>query len=195
MIAPLNESHRTYATTAQGDTRADEAALIAQLRLGDRRASDAFVRRYEGMMFSVAKRILRCEHEALDAVQDALLAALGGLATFNGDSRLRTWLHRIVVNTCLMRLRSRRTGGQAFSLDAFPHAFERPDSTDLTAHEVREHVHARIAQLPEHYRAVIALRDIEELDTDETAQRLCINRANVKTRLHRARAALRELLR
>jgi RNA polymerase sigma-70 factor (ECF subfamily) len=157
-------------------------------------------------MLAVARRMLRREEDAADAVQDALTSALASIHRFQENSQLYTWLHRIVVNSCLMKLRSqkRRT---VMSLDALLPAFDesgkhaypvtpwRDRATErIEQKETRAIVRKCIDQLPDDYRAILILRDIEELDTDETAALLGISRAAVKTRLHRARQALRTLL-
>jgi RNA polymerase sigma-70 factor (ECF subfamily) len=157
-------------------------------------------------MLAVARRLLRCEHAAADAVQEALLSAFNSLDAFHGQSQLWTWLYRIVVNSCLMQLRSsgRRP---ALSLDALPHdsnssAVEVRSIADasaqpheqLTREEFRAQVRACIRLLPDRYRTILQLRDMEEFDTDQTAGILGISRSAVKTRLHRARTTLRTLL-
>src|SRR5262249_33581127 len=148
---------------------------------------------------------LRTEEDSADAVQDAFLSAFRSLGGFEGNSALGTWLHRIVVNVCLMRLRA-RSRGREVRIDLLPTFDEsghhsrpvRPWEDQALARlpraETRAQIRACIDQLPEPYREVLLLRDIEELDTDQTAQQLRISRGAVKTRLHRARQALRTLL-
>jgi RNA polymerase sigma-70 factor (ECF subfamily) len=185
---------------------ANEADLVARARANDARANEELVRRHGGRMLSVARRFLRSEEDSADAVQDAFLAAFRGLNSFEGHSTLGTWLHRIVVNICLMRLRN-RSRRPAVSLDDLLPAFDetghhvRPARSwgeqplaRLTRDETRNQVRACINQLPDAYRTVLLLRDIEELDTEETARHLGIAVGAVKTRLHRARQALLTLL-
>src|SRR5262249_17363777 len=111
-------------------------------------------------------------------------------------ARLATWLHRIVTNVCLMRLRSRKRR-RTVALDDQPAALEcagdRPEEA-LSREEMRDQVRQCIHQLPDSYREVILLRDIEELDTAQAAGVLGTTAGVVKTRLHRARQALRGLL-
>jgi RNA polymerase sigma-70 factor (ECF subfamily) len=185
--------------------REDEAELLAGLRAGDGRAYEALVRRHGGRMLAVARRLLRNEDEAEDAVQEAFLAAWRALPAFEGQSRLGTWLHRIVVNAALMRLRSRRRRPEA-SIDELLPRFDEdghrldagppPASADaLLEHaELRAAVRRCIDLLPDSHRTVILLRDIEELDTKTVAALLEISEAAAKVRLHRARQALRTLL-
>jgi len=184
----------------------DEQNLVRRLRAGDERAYEMLVHSYGPRLLSTAKRFLRCEEDAADAVQEAFVAAFRRLDTFGGDSRLYTWLHRIVVNACLMRLRS-RSRKPTISMDELLPQFDNTghhasrvsdwsqDAGERAATaEMRAHVRACIDQLPDAYRQILLLRDIEELDTQETADLLGESLANVKTRLHRARQALRALL-
>ncbi len=157
-------------------------------------------------MLAVARRMLRHEEEARDAVQEAFVLAFRGLPRFEGQSRLGTWLHRIVVNAALMKLRRRRAHPEESIEPLLPTFLDDghsttsysdwPESADrmLERAEVRERVRASIDRLPATYRTVLLLRDIEELDTGEVAEALGISANAVKIRLHRARQALRELL-
>jgi RNA polymerase sigma-70 factor (ECF subfamily) len=157
-------------------------------------------------MLAVARRFLRTEEDSADAVQDAFLSAFRSLDVFAGNSALGTWLHRIVVNVCLMRLRARSRSREIRIDDLLPnfdesghhgrsvrpwedHALRR-----LTRAETCAEVRARIDDLPTPYREVLLLRDIEELNTEQAALHLGIEPGAVKTRLHRARQALRTLL-
>ena len=185
---------------------ADEAGLLAALRAGDADAYERLVRGEGGRMLAVARRILPNEEDAREAVQDAFLSAFKGLPNFDGASRLSTWLHRVAVNAALMRLRAKGRRPEA-SLDALVprfyddgHAVDPPAPWQQTADELlereetRELVRASIDRLPETYRTVLTLRDIEGMDTGEAAKMLGVTEGVVKTRLHRARQALRTLL-
>jgi RNA polymerase sigma-70 factor (ECF subfamily) len=184
----------------------DEAQMVARLQAGDEQACDWLVRRHAGRMLAVARRFLRSEEDCADAVQDALLSAFRSVASFAGKSTLATWLHRIVVNACLMKLRT-QTRKREVPLDDLLPTFDETGHHGRPvllwteqAHqraardETRAQVRACIDRLPDPYRTVLLLRDIEELDTEETAQHLGISTSAVKTRLHRARQALRTLL-
>jgi RNA polymerase sigma-70 factor (ECF subfamily) len=184
-------------TTKNEACAADDAALLGRVRGGDQAACEKLVCRHGGRMLVVARRFLRSEEDSADAVQDAFLAAFRALDTFEGHSSLGTWLHRIVVNTCLMRLRARARHRLVPLDDLLPacDVTELPaPSVRLAREETRALVRACIERLPEAHRTVLLLRDIEELDTDQTAQRLGTTPGAVKTRLHRARLALRTLL-
>jgi RNA polymerase sigma-70 factor (ECF subfamily) len=183
-----------------------EADFVAALRSGDGAAYERLVAENGGRMLVVARRILRDEDEARDALQEAFVSAFRGLHRFEGGSRLSTWLHRIVVNAALMKLRSRRAHPEesiepllptfqedGHSRDSYFDWPERPD-TELARSEVRSLVRAAIDRLPQGHRTVLILRDIEELDTAEVAELLGVTANAVKIRLHRARQALRELI-
>lgn len=186
--------------------RDPEAELIARLRRGDDHAFEQLVRTYGGRMLSVARRFLPNEHDARDVLQEAFAAAFRSIDGFAGGAKLSTWLHRIVVNAALMKLRTRRRRREASIDDLLPRfaddghhaegvvAWDTPADELVERGEVRGLVREAIAQLPEAYRTVLLLRDIEERDTDETAALLDLTPQAVKTRLHRARQALRTLL-
>ena len=185
----------------------DEQALVAALRAGSEVAFETMVRVYGGRLLSVARRITRHEEDARDVVQSAYLNAFRALGRFEGGCQLSTWLHRITVNTALMRLRSQRRRSEE-SIETLLPAFledvpcsavsrtgaRRPISWS-SASETRTVVRACIRQLPDNYREVLILRDIEELSTEEVAQLLSTTQAAIKVRLHRARQALSTLLR
>lgn len=184
---------------------AEEQTLIVGLRAGEGAAFEKLVRTQSGRMLSVARRFLVSEEDARDAVQDAFLSAFKALPTFDGRARLSTWLHRIVVNTCLMKLRSQRRHPEESVDELLPtflsdgHQSNPAPRWGETANEVeraetRQIIREQIAQLAESHRTILLLRDIEELDTETVAQMLDLSVAVVKVRLHRARQALRTLL-
>lgn len=188
------------------DVEPTEAALLAALRAGNDAAFETLVREFGGRMLSVARRILANDEDARDAVQEAFLSAFKSLASFDGRAKLGTWLHRIVVNAALMKLRTKRRHPEKPIDDLLP--TYKPDghqqvpagrwrSDELHAAEraeIREQVRQKIDHLPESYRTVLVLRDIEELDTETVAEMLALSVSAVKVRLHRARQALRTLL-
>jgi RNA polymerase sigma-70 factor (ECF subfamily) len=186
-------------------TRPD-AALVAALRRGDESAYESIIRSYGGRLLATARRILRNEEDARDAVQEGFLCAFRAIGRFQADSSLGTWLHRIVINAALMQLRRRR-GYVELAIDELLPRFlpdghhAQPaepwqDSAEslLERRELRDFVSESIDRLPDAYRTVLLLRDIEELDTQEAAQLLGVSTNLVKVRLHRARQALRSLL-
>jgi RNA polymerase sigma-70 factor, ECF subfamily len=199
-VMPMRENNLLF---AMADAEAD---LVAQMRAGDNEAFAIVVRRYTPRLLAVAGRFLRCEEDRADAVQDAFLSAFRSLGSFAGKARLSTWLHRIVVNVCLMRLRSRSRSAEIPLDDLLPSGDGCWQSRELAAPsartavaglasaETRAQVRACIDRLPSSYRTVLVLRDLEELDTERTARTIGTTQAVVKTRLHRARRALRTLL-
>ena len=192
-------------------TRADlqslsEVDLVEGIAAGDERAITQLVRENSGWMRVVAERLLRDPVLAEDCVQEALINAIQKIETFAGRASLRTWLHRIVVNSALMKLRRQRRLNEG-SIDELMPAFdgngcriEAPWQEIETPERILERAQSSamvlraIEQLPDDYRIVLMLRDIEELSTRETAELLDCSENAVKVRLHRARAALKGLI-
>ena len=194
----------TFTDTRATPAFADEADLVVKVKANDPAACEQLVRTHGGRMLAVARRFLKSDEDAADAVQDAFVSAFRFINDFECQSKLGTWLHRIVVTTCLMRIRADKRHVSIEPLlstyDESGHRTRRVEPWDspaldraMTA-ETRARVRACIDQLPPRYRQVVLLRDIEELETDETAKLLNCTPGNVKTRLHRARQALRTLL-
>ena len=188
-----------------GEIDAVDSALLAALRAGEEAAFETLVRSYGGRMLSVARRLLGNDDDAQDAVQEAFLSAFKGLAAFDGRSKLSTWLHRIVVNAALMKLRTQKRRPEQsiddllpkFKKDgheAAPRTRWEDSATNAERTETQQLIREQILTLPETYRTVLLLRDIEEHDTETVAQMLAVSPAAVKVRLHRARQALRTLL-
>jgi RNA polymerase sigma-70 factor (ECF subfamily) len=201
----LNGQHSAISTAAMSREEADRE-LVAQLQRGDDAAYESLVRQQGGAMLAVARRMLRNDDDAREAVQDAFLQAFRAIQHFREEARLSTWLHRIVVNTALMRLRSASRRPEVAIDDLLPafdaeghhaeHVGPLPLSVEsvLESAETRAEVRRCVEQLPEQYRAVIVLRDLQELSTAETANLLGVSENAVKIRLHRAHQALRTLL-
>ncbi len=184
----------------------DEVELVRRLRAGEETAFEQALRLYGGRLLATARRLTGNDDDAADALQEAFLAAFKSIDNFEEKSRLSTWLHRIVVNAALVKLRSRRRSHEVsiepllprFREDGHPEdsPAEWPESVEAEAqrNEMRDIIRDLVLQLPENYRTVLMLRDIEEMDTQETARILDIEVNAVKVRLHRARQALRALL-
>lgn len=184
----------------------DEASLLARLRERDEAAFDELVDLAAGRLLAVARKMMPTDADAEDAVQDAFLSAFKSLDRFDGRSKLTTWLHQITVNACLMKLRSRRRRPEKsmeallpdFAADGYQRIPQKRWHADTTrgieSEEIRSLVRAQIEELPEQYRVVLVLRDVEGLDTEETAAVLGVTLDTVRTRLHRARQALKTLL-
>jgi RNA polymerase sigma-70 factor, ECF subfamily len=188
-----------------GEPASAEAELVARLKRGDGAAYETLVRQQGGRMLAVARRLVGNEETARDVVQDAFLSAFRSMGRFEGQSRLSTWLHRITVNTALMKLRTQRRRPEepidpllpTFADDGHHvEHFVTWDSADdaLERAETRQLVRNAIAELPDAYRTVLLLRDIDQLSTEETARLLGLTVNAVKIRLHRGRQALRTLL-
>lgn len=169
-------------------------------------AAEQLVRDNIAWMLALAERMLRDRSLAEDAVQEAFISALRGLSRFEGRSSIKTWLHRITVNASLTKLRQLKRLAEK-SIDELLPEFDRQDcrieapwpylatvQEVLENAELRARVNAGIDELPDSYRIVLQLRDIEGYATGEVAALLEISEANVKVRLHRARAALKKLL-
>jgi RNA polymerase sigma-70 factor, ECF subfamily len=191
---------------AQGLRHPHQTALLRRLRAGDEAAYEQLVRQHGGAMLAVARRILRDEDAARDAVQDAFMNTFRAIGRFREDAKLSTWLHRIVVNAALMQLRrmKRRVEGSLDDLlpafDDTGHHTTSPPTSGIAAEaalerkETRAMVRASINRLPTSYRTVLVLRDIEGLSTTEAAELLGISEEALKVRLHRARQGLTTLL-
>lgn len=168
--------------------------------------TEIMVRDNIGWMLSVARRLLNDHALAEDAVQDAFMAAFRGIDRFEQRASLKTWLHRITVNAALMKLRQLKRRAEQ-PIDEYLPEFDRHDcrielpweqmasiEEILGSEQRREQIHSLINKLPDTYRIVLLLRDIEGYSTVEVAGLLDISESNVKVRLHRARAALKTLI-
>jgi RNA polymerase sigma-70 factor (ECF subfamily) len=184
----------------------DEGQLLDALRRGDDDAYERIVRELGPRMLAVARRFVRQDDEAEDIVQEAFIQAFKNIERFEGGSKLSTWMHRITVNAALMRLRKKSRRMEVAIEDLLPSYSDDGHRAELgepwtergedvaIREETRALVRQSIDRLPDSYRNVLMLRDIEQLDTAETAETLGITVNATKTRLHRARQALRELL-
>lgn len=185
----------------------DEQGFIERLRNGDGPAFETLVKTYGPRMLAVARRYLHDESDANDALQDAFISVFKHIDRFEGNSSLGTWLHSIVVRSALMKLRTYRSQERASIEELLPKfegnfdhrvdckpGWQSSVEESAQSKEVRVLVRKGIDQLPEIYRVVLLLRDIEGMDTLETAKLLGLTVNVIKTRLHRARQALRTIL-
>jgi RNA polymerase sigma-70 factor (ECF subfamily) len=187
--------------------RASESALVLKARSGDFEAFDQLVRGCERRVWTVAWRILAEREETENVVQTAFLKAMEALSTFRGESNFCTWVGRIASRAALDVLRSRRRE-RSLSLDEIaaeddeapvPHPellvdWREDPTLGIEREEVRQILDRAIANLPDSLRSVFVLRDVQDLDTAQTAAELGITPGNVKVRLLRARLRLREEL-
>jgi RNA polymerase sigma-70 factor (ECF subfamily) len=182
-LAPVSESELIRRAKAR-----DEAAVRAILKANNRR------------LFRIARGILRNDAEAEDVVQETYVRALTHLDGFRGESSLSTWLSRIAMNEAMGRLRGTRLSLDLDSLSQdrleaeiipFPAASSDPEKS-MAQRQIQEVVEHAIDQLPEPFRLVFITRVMEEMTIEETAELLSLKPETVKTRLHRARALLRQ---
>lgn len=181
-----------------------EAALIAAILAGDREKFHLLILPYEGQLFRTAFALVKNAEEAEDVVQDAVLKAYRKLASFRGDAKFSTWLIAITLNVARGWLRrenrvtvdsldEQREGNADFTPAALTDWREVPLAA-LERQEIRTLVQQAVAELPDTYREIITLRDVEECSVNDTAELLGISVALVKVRLHRARLLLQKKL-
>jgi len=184
-----------------------ETELTRALMDGHAGAFEEFVVHFRSKIFQYSWLMCGQREDAEEVAQETLLRVFGSFSQLREPERVRPWVFRIAKNACLMKRRkSIFAPMQELSLDELgagldgePRAFEIGDSSslpedELLRSELRVALHRAVAELPETYRAVVLLRDLEELSTEETAQILDITSDAVKTRLHRGRLALRQKL-
>ena len=156
------------------------------------------VEQYADLAYSVAFRMLRNAEDAEDAVQEAYISAYKALPRFKGQSKLSTWLYRIVVNACLMKIRKDKSRAKYLSEKSFDDAIvydwkNDPEEAAVNS-ELRSMLESGLDLLSPDLRAAVVLRDIQGLSTEESAEVLDISIASLKSRLHRARITLRSHL-
>jgi RNA polymerase sigma-70 factor (ECF subfamily) len=187
----------------------DDIELARRIGQEDERAFEVVMRRHNRLLYRLARSILKDDAEAEDAVQEAYFAAYRNIAAFRGAAKLSTWLVRILINEAYMRRRKQKCAGVVAPLESAIHGgdvdsslgeetmteeiAERPEAAAMRA-ELRRLLERRIDELPEQFRIVFVLRDVEEMSVSETAECLGVAPATVRTRAFRARALLRESL-
>jgi RNA polymerase sigma-70 factor (ECF subfamily) len=183
-----------------------DTALIAALQAGDADAFATLLQRFGPRLLRLARSLVGNEEDARDVLQDAMVSVHRSIHRFESSAALATWLHRIVVNAALMKLRTKRRHPEEdieallprFAEDGHQMVASTPWSESAEAmlerEETRAAVREAISKLPDAYRIVLQLRDIEEMSTAEVAEILGVTANTVKIRLHRARQALRTLL-
>jgi RNA polymerase sigma-70 factor (ECF subfamily) len=194
----------TTPQAAAGMRQEREAALIAAILAGEREKFHDLIRPYERQVYLTALSLVKNETEAEDVAQEAILRAYRKLASFRGDAKFSTWLIAITLNEARSKLRQDKRA----SLDSLDnHDAEEGDYTPavltdwreipseaLEREEIRALMREAVADLPDAFREVVILRDMEELSVNETAEALGISIALVKVRLHRARLLLQKRL-
>lgn len=187
-----------------------ESVLLERVRAQDTAALETLMGRYSPRLYRVAFGITRNHAETEEVLQDVFLTLFRKIDSFEGRSSLGTWLYRVVTNAALIKRRRHRADREVSLDDSLP-TFQ-PDGhragdpaglladwsstpeSELLAGEARVLLDRALERLPEHYRAVVVLRDVEELSNEATAEILNESVSTVKSRLHRARMALREEL-
>lgn len=202
---------KPLAQTTESLAAMGDEVLVERARRKDEAAFEELVGRYEDKLYRLAMRFVRNETDAQEILQEAFLSAWRNLPTFEGRAQFGSWMYRVTVNAALMLLRSRNRHPEVGVDDVEPNALndavaesgqtvrgnsdwaQRADE-QLQSQQLRQHIQASVDSLPEGLRTVFLLRDVEELSTEETADLLGLSVPAVKTRLHRARLALREAI-
>ncbi len=188
------------------DRLMDDSVLLEELKRGSAEAVETLFERYHGRIYNLALSILKNEGDAEEAVQDVFLTVVQKADTFKGNSAFYSWMYRICVNTCLMRLRGRRRN-ETVSIEEFMPVFteegmhvspvddwSKEVERKMLDKELGDVIKKFTDELSEKYRVVFVLSDIEGLSNEETAEILHLSVPAVKSRLHRARLYLREQL-
>jgi RNA polymerase sigma-70 factor, ECF subfamily len=185
--------------------KTDDVQLVARLKRRDKSALEDMIQLHGAKMYGVALQFMRNETDAREVMQDALVSVWNKIGSFEGKSAFTSWLYRVTANAALMSLRKKKRHENDVSLDTvandnddlplpalrLPDKSPLPDSSALTG-ELGEQVRTAIDQLPEPYRVVVLLRDVEELPMTEVMEATGLSEPALKSRLHRARLALRE---
>lgn len=192
-------------TRAEADAGwADETELIRGLKSGSDQSFEFIVREYGGYLMTIARRYLQSEADVQDCVQESFIQVFRGVKTFEGRSTLKSWLHRIVINVALSKIRAQGRRREQLVDDSaslfhkdgsrIVRESEMSNSSELEAisKETISNVREKIGELPELPRNLLMLRDVEGYSTAEVEQMLGISNSAVKTGLHRARRALKQ---
>ena len=184
----------------------EDQKLVQALQRGDTGAVEALLDRYGGWIYRVARRLLNDPRDVEEVTQDVLLTVVRKIQTFKGEAAFSSWLYRIAVNAAYQRLRAKRARPEV-SLEPFLRVFDDEGryiepvvdwssklNDPAVAEETRAAIERSLSRLPEEYRVVIQLHDVEELPNEEVAATLGLTVAAVKSRVHRARLFLRQEL-
>jgi RNA polymerase sigma-70 factor (ECF subfamily) len=179
-----------------GETRASDLELANRLKRGDLSAFDEVYRHHGTKIYNLAFRMLGDAADAEDAMQEAFLQAFRKIGGFKGESSLGTWLYRLAMNLTLDRIRSRSSRNDRLTDPLDAPAAEQPSVSDPGVELVvsRLDLERAIARLPEGYRAVFLLHDVEGFDHKEVGTILGISEGTSKSQVHKARLKLRRLL-
>jgi RNA polymerase sigma-70 factor, ECF subfamily len=201
----LDEDFGLPESAMKAATRTNEGALIARVLAGETELFHELIRPYERLVYVTIFAILKNETDAEDGAQETMISAFRNLKSFRGEAKFSTWLVTIAMNEARKRLRKAKSAAESSldqTLDDIEGDYTPAVLTDwreipleaLERKELKEKLQEAVATLPEKYREVFVLRDIEELNQEETAAALGINVTLVKVRLHRARMMLQKTL-
>ena len=191
------------ANGSEGPSELPDEELLARAKSGDVVAFEQLVERHQNQVYALALRMMRSEADAAEVTQETFFNAYQGLAGFRGDAAFGSWVHRIAANQALMRLRHKkvREGAEGAlaepeftergSLASQPAEWAKPADAQALDAELGRAIQQATDQLPEGYREVFLFKDVEGLSYEEIAEALGITVPAVKSRLHRARLALR----
>jgi RNA polymerase sigma-70 factor, ECF subfamily len=182
--------HRSAEPAVSPGPSLSDEEIVGRVLSGEAALFEMIMRRYNQRLFRTVRAYTPNASEAEDVLQEAYVNAYRNLAQFEGRARFSTWLTRIAIHEALARQKTRRRFTAVDGLEQEPAMDPTPEER-ATSSELRGVLQRAIDALPESLRAVFMLREVEGLDTDETAECLGISEANVKVRLHRARALLR----
>ncbi|PZN07696.1 MAG: RNA polymerase subunit sigma-24 [Bacillota bacterium] len=185
-----------------GDDTSRDEVLVERGRAGDVDAFTALVERYQVPVYNLCLRLVGQPADAADVAQEVFLRVYSHLDRFRGDARFRTWLYRVAVNTCRdeLRRRRRRPAPAAASSTGHPPAGAAGDGGSgdparaVLAREAQAEIQAALGRLPEPFRAAVVLRDVHGLSYEEVAAVLGVATGTAKSRVHRGRVLLRDML-
>ncbi|HWA34954.1 MAG TPA: sigma-70 family RNA polymerase sigma factor [Cyclobacteriaceae bacterium] len=183
------------------DTQLTDSSIISGILAGKKEDYEILIRRYNNMLYKTARGILTEEEDIEDVMQEAYIRGFEKLHQFRNEAKFSTWLTRILIN-CALQFAGKLKGRRHLDVDALSDddvslSYEAPDPRDNVvdiAGNLGNAIEAAVSQIPPKYRVVFVLREIEQVSVGETAEILGISQENVKVRLHRAKAMLRDIL-
>lgn len=195
-------AQKVHGAPPVSEVRDEDDELLGRAQAGDMSAFEVLVERHRGRLYGLALRMLNSDDDAAEVLQDTFISAYRNLHSFRGEAQFGSWVHRIAANHALMKLRHRKVVSAVESPLEEPRFNERGSLMDEVSdfkdaegeamdHELRRAIEEATARLGDDYREVFVLRDLEGLSYEEIAELTGITVAAVKSRLHRARLALR----
>ncbi|MCW8809688.1 MAG: sigma-70 family RNA polymerase sigma factor [Ignavibacteriaceae bacterium] len=170
--------------------------IIDSVRKGNDSDYSIIVDRYKNKAFSMLKRMLKNEFDAEEVLQDCFLKAFKSLSSFKGESKFSTWFYRIVYNTALTKLSSKKrmTETQMSSVEDHFNLESEYGSDEIEKEDVNQLIHDTISKLPERYSAIITMFYLNEMTIEEISEAMQLSVSNVKVMLHRSRNSMRDLI-